>query len=69
MAYKKNFIPLESDPTIFTELMYDLGVSTSHDEVDHHYITLVKRSNRLYVLDGEMQGPIDRVSLEDGEDV
>lgn len=41
---------------------------SAHDEVDHHYISLVKRSNRLYVLDGEMQGPIDRGSLEDGED-
>lgn len=34
MAYKMNFIPLESDPTIFTELMHDLGVSTSLEFVD-----------------------------------
>lgn len=33
MVYK-NFIPLESDPTIFRELMHDLGVSTSLKFVD-----------------------------------
>lgn len=37
-------------------------------EVDHHYVT-VKQSNRLYVLDGEMHGPLDRDELQGDEDV
>ncbi len=27
MPYEKHYIPLESDPEIFTELMHNLGVS------------------------------------------
>ncbi|QSS62298.1 hypothetical protein I7I51_04475 [Histoplasma capsulatum] len=34
MNYKKHYIPLESDPEIFTELMHDLGVSSSLKFVD-----------------------------------
>lgn len=34
MVYKKNFVPLESDPAIFTELMHDLGVSPFLEFVD-----------------------------------
>ncbi|KAL2837486.1 hypothetical protein BJY01DRAFT_220955 [Aspergillus pseudoustus] len=41
------------------------------EAVDHHYICLVKhkRSNQLYLLDGEMGGPIEKGKLEDEEDV
>ena len=41
----------------------------AQDEVDHHCISLVKRSSRLYVLDGDMEGPIDKGYLEEDEDV
>ncbi|PGH14958.1 hypothetical protein AJ80_05721 [Polytolypa hystricis UAMH7299] len=34
MDYKKHFIPLESDPKIFTKLMHDLGVSPSLSFID-----------------------------------
>lgn len=34
MDYKKQYIPLESDPIIFTELMHSLGVSTALQFVD-----------------------------------
>lgn len=32
--YEKHFIPLESDPDIFTELMHDLGISRSLRFID-----------------------------------
>lgn len=34
MSYKKHYIPLESDPNIFTELMHGLGVSRSLRFID-----------------------------------
>lgn len=34
MEYKKSFIPLESDPEIFTELMHDLGASSNLQFID-----------------------------------
>ena len=34
MHHDKHFIPLESDPGIFTELMHDLGVSRSLSFID-----------------------------------
>lgn len=34
---------------------------SAQDEADHHYISLVKRSSRLYMLDGDMEGPIYRL--------
>ena len=34
MHYAKHFVPLESDPEIFTELMHDLGVSSSFKFID-----------------------------------
>ena len=34
MCYKKHFIPLESDPEIFTALMHDLGVSKLLEFID-----------------------------------
>lgn len=42
---------------------------SAQDEVDHHYVSLVKRSSRLYLLDGDMEGPIDKGYLEEDEDV
>lgn len=34
MLYQKHFIPLESDPAVFTKLMHNLGGSTSLQFVD-----------------------------------
>ena len=34
MAYEKHYIPLESDPAIFTDLMHDMGVSPSLEFID-----------------------------------
>ena len=34
MEYEKHFIPLESDPAIFTSLMHDLGVPKSFKFID-----------------------------------
>ena len=34
MPYEKHYIPLESDPEIFTELMHDLDVSRSISFID-----------------------------------
>lgn len=38
-------------------------------EVDHHYISLVKRSSRLYMLDGDMEGPVVKGNLNGDEDL
>ncbi|KAB8067719.1 hypothetical protein BDV29DRAFT_185677 [Aspergillus leporis] len=38
------------------------------DEVDHHYICIIKKSRRLFLLDGDMRGPIHRGQLLDDED-
>jgi ubiquitin carboxyl-terminal hydrolase L3 len=34
MSYQKHFVPLESDPEIFTRLMRDLGMSESLKFID-----------------------------------
>ncbi|KAI9691039.1 MAG: ubiquitinyl hydrolase 1 [Bathelium mastoideum] len=38
-------------------------------EVDYHYICFVKSRGRLYELDGDKKGPVDRGSLSSDEDV
>ena len=38
-------------------------------EVDHHYISLIKRSGQLYILDGDMEGPVAKGNLEENEDL
>jgi ubiquitin carboxyl-terminal hydrolase L3 len=49
MVYKKHFIPLESNPGLFTQLIHKLGVSTAlsfHDVWsldDHELLSLVPR--------------------------
>lgn len=40
---------------------------SAETEVGHHYISLIKRSGRLYILDGD--GPIVKGNLEGNEDV
>ena len=42
---------------------------SAESEVDHHYISLIKRSGRLYILDGDMEGPIAKGILEENEDL
>ena len=42
---------------------------SAQDEVDHHYICLVKSSGDLYELDGDLGGPINRGHLTEDEDV
>lgn len=44
-------------------------VPSAEAEVDHHYISLIKRSGRLYILDGDMDGPMARGNLEENEDL
>ena len=39
------------------------------DEVDHHYICLVKSSVQVYQLDGDLDGPVHRGPLTGDEDV
>jgi ubiquitin carboxyl-terminal hydrolase L3 len=41
----------------------------AEDEVDYHYICLVRRSGCLYELDGDRAGPICRYNLADDEDI
>lgn len=41
----------------------------AEDEVDYHYICLVRRSGCLYELDGDRAGPIYRYNLADDEDI
>ncbi|KKZ68764.1 hypothetical protein EMCG_05631 [[Emmonsia] crescens] len=45
------------------------GVPIAKDEVDHHYICFVTHSNQLYELDGDIDGPISRGFLAEGEDI
>ena len=42
---------------------------SADSEVDHHYISLIKRSGRLYILDGDMDGPMAKGNLEENEDL
>ena len=42
---------------------------SAESEVDHHYISLIKRSGRLYILDGDMDGPMAKGNLEENEDL
>lgn len=39
------------------------------EEVEHHYICLVKHSSILWELDGDKEGPIYRNNLDQDEDV
>jgi ubiquitin carboxyl-terminal hydrolase L3 len=38
-------------------------------EVEYHYICLIRHSRQLYVLDGDMDGPIPNGSLSDNDDL
>jgi hypothetical protein len=49
MEYEKHFIPLESDPQIFTSLMHNLGVTKSFEFID------------IWFLDAEQ---LDNIRLE-----
>ena len=42
---------------------------SAETEVDHHYISLIKHSGRLYILDGDMDGPMIKGELEENKDV
>ena len=44
-------------------------VPPAETEVDHHYISLIKRSGRLYIQDGDMDGPMVKGNLEESEDL
>jgi ubiquitin carboxyl-terminal hydrolase L3 len=56
MEYRKHFIPLESNPALFTELIHRLGVSTElafHDILsvqDVDFLALVPRPTLALVL-------------------
>lgn len=52
MEYEKQYVPLESDPAIFTELMYALGVSDHLEFIDI-----------LSIQDEELLGMIPRPVL------
>ncbi|KAF9882623.1 hypothetical protein FE257_005948 [Aspergillus nanangensis] len=39
---------------------------SAQTEIAHHFISFVKHSGRLYLLDGEMRGPICKRKLEEG---
>jgi len=43
----------------------------AEDEVDFHYVCFVKsqKSGRLYELDGDRRGPIDRGPVRPGDDI
>ena len=41
----------------------------AEDEVDYHYVCFIKSSDRLYELDGDRDGPVDRGQLAKGEDI
>ena len=48
----------------------DTAPPEPEDEVDYHYICLVKDStNELYELDGERKGPIRRCTMQPDEDL
>lgn len=38
-------------------------------DIDHHYICLVRHLGSLYELDGDRNGPIYRVNVEDDKDI
>lgn len=56
MKYKKHFIPLESNPTLFTELIHKLGVSDNlsfHDVWsldDNELLALIPRPVLAFVI-------------------
>jgi ubiquitin carboxyl-terminal hydrolase L3 len=41
----------------------------AEDDLDYHYLCLVRHSGCLYELDGDRTGPISRYKLADDEDV
>lgn len=53
--YRVHYIPLESDPEIFTKLIHALGVPENYNfteiiSLDDHYLALVPRPCRALVL-------------------
>ncbi|KAJ5612270.1 hypothetical protein N7510_005464 [Penicillium lagena] len=59
MEYEKHFIPLESDPKIFTSLMHNLGVTKSFKFIDIWSLETEQLDNiRL-----EIQSPIEALVL------
>jgi ubiquitin carboxyl-terminal hydrolase L3 len=59
MQYEKHFIPLESDPQIFTNLMHDLGVTQSFKFVDIWSLDADELSN----IRNETQHPLQALVL------
>lgn len=47
----------------------DTATPDANDDVDLHYVCLVKFNGHLYELDGRRRGPLDRGLLGDNEDV
>jgi ubiquitin carboxyl-terminal hydrolase L3 len=59
MEYEKHFIPLESDPQVFTSLMHNLGVTDSLEFIDIWSLEAEQLNNiRL-----EIQSPIEALIL------
>ncbi|KAI0103790.1 ubiquitin carboxyl-terminal hydrolase, family 1 [Nemania sp. FL0031] len=81
MIYKKHFIPLESDPSLFTQLIHQLGVSTTlslHDIItldDDGLLSLVPRPVYAVILvfptapDYEARLAVESDSVATSEDV
>lgn len=47
----------------------DTAAPDADDDVDLHYVCLVKCNGHLYELDGRRRGPLDRGPLGDDDDV
>jgi ubiquitin carboxyl-terminal hydrolase L3 len=59
MKYEKHFIPLESDPAIFTSLMHELGVPKSFKFIDIWSL----EANQLHNIRSKTQNPIEGLIL------
>lgn len=59
MEYQKHFIPLESDPIIFTDLMHGLGVSEAFEFIDVWSI----EADQLSDIRSTTQRPIEALIL------
>lgn len=59
MEYAKHFIPLESDPQIFTSLMHNLGVSKSFEFIDVWSLDADQLDNIRF----EIQEPVQALIL------
>lgn len=73
MAAKDRTEYLEN-PEYLDEVYQQAAVGSSdappaEEDIDHHYVCLVKRSGFLYELDGDREGPICRNILEQDEGV